>query len=67
MILDYVWEGVSGISGATDEPYLGMLPRPHILIPAYLSGRNLAESFYLSLPVLSWQIMILGDPLCRLE
>jgi uncharacterized protein (TIGR03790 family) len=67
LILDYVWEGASGISGATDEPYLSMLPRPHIFIPAYLSGRNLAESFYLSLPVLSWQIMIVGDPLCRLH
>ncbi len=67
MILDYVWEGVSGVSGATDEPYLSMLPRPHLLFAAYLSGRNLAESFYLSLPVLSWQIMILGDPLCKLQ
>ncbi len=67
MILDYVWEGVSGISGATDEPYLGMLPRPDVLIPEYLQGRNLAESFYLAQPVLSWQVMILGDPLCRLQ
>jgi uncharacterized protein (TIGR03790 family) len=67
MILDYVWEGVSGISGATDEPYLSLLPRPHLLIPAYLEGRNLAESFYVSLPALSWQIMILGDPLCKLQ
>lgn len=67
MILDYVWEGVSGISGATDEPYLSTLPRPHILFPAYLGGRNLAESFYLALPVLSWQILIVGDPLCRLQ
>jgi uncharacterized protein (TIGR03790 family) len=67
MILDYVWEGVSGISGATDEPYLGMLPRPDLLIPAYLGGRNLAESFYLAQPVLSWHVMILGDPLCRLQ
>ncbi len=67
MILDYVWEGVSGISGATDEPYLSMLPRPHIFIPAYLGGRNLAESFYVALPVLSWQIMIVGDPLCKLQ
>lgn len=67
MILDYVWEGVSGISGATDEPYLSLLPRPQLLIPAYLGGRNLAESFYVSLPALSWQIMILGDPLCKLQ
>jgi uncharacterized protein (TIGR03790 family) len=67
MILDYVWEGVSGISGAIDEPYLGALPRPDLLIPAYLQGRNLAESFYLALPSLSWQVIIIGDPLCRLN
>ena len=35
--------------------------------PAYLSGRNLAESYYLALPVLSWQSLIVGDPLCRLQ
>lgn len=66
LILDYVWEGVSGIAGNIDEPYLKWTVRPDILFPAYLSGRNLAESFYLALPVLSWQTMILGDPLCRL-
>lgn len=67
MILDYVWEGVSGISGHVDEPYLSTTARPDILFPAYLSGRNLAESFYLSLPTLSWQAIVVGDPLCRLE
>lgn len=67
MILDYVWEGVSGIAGNVDEPYLAYTSHPDILIPAYLSGRNLAESFYLSLPVLSWQSIVIGDPLCHLE
>ncbi len=67
MILDYVWEGVSGISGNIDEPYLSQTVRPDQLFPAYLSGRNLAESFYLALPSLSWQSLIVGDPLCRLE
>ncbi len=67
MILDYVWEGVSGISGNVDEPYLSQTVRPDQLFPAYLSGRNLAESFYLALPSLSWQSLIVGDPLCRLE
>ena len=66
MILDYVWEGVSGIAGNIDEPYLKWTVRPDVLFPAYLSGRNLAESFYLALPVLSWQTLILGDPLCKL-
>lgn len=67
MILDYVWEGVSGISGNVDEPYLSQTVRPDLLFPAYLSGRNLAESFYLALPSLSWQSLIIGDPLCKLE
>ncbi|MCX6612124.1 MAG: TIGR03790 family protein [Acidobacteria bacterium] len=67
MILDYVWEGVSGISGNIDEPYLSQTVRPDQLFPAYLAGRNLAESFYLALPSLSWQSLIVGDPLCRLE
>lgn len=34
------------------------------LFPAYASGRNLAESFYAAMPYLSWQTIIVGDPLC---
>jgi len=37
--------------------------RPDILFPAYLAGFNLAEAFYLSTPALSWQTVIIGDPL----
>jgi uncharacterized protein (TIGR03790 family) len=65
--LDYIWEGASGVSGHVDEPFLTMTPRPEILFPAYLGGRNLAESYYLSMPALSWMTIIVGDPLCRLE
>ena len=32
--------------------------------PAYVAGFNLAESFYLSIPYLSWQNVVIGDPLC---
>ena len=32
----------------------------------FVQGRNLAESFYLALPHLSWQAVVLGDPLCSL-
>ena len=35
-------------------------------LPAYAHGRNLAESYYLALPFLSWQGVIFGDPLCSL-
>ncbi len=67
MMLDSVWEGVSGISGHVDEPFLRTSARPDVLFPAYLNGRNLAESYYLALPAVSWQTIVVGDPLCRLE
>jgi tetratricopeptide (TPR) repeat protein len=38
--------------------------RPEILFPAYLAGFNLAEAFYLAMPALSWQTVVIGDPLC---
>jgi tetratricopeptide (TPR) repeat protein len=47
------------------EPYLDASIRADILFPAYLAGFNLAESFYLAMPYLSWQTMVVGDPLCR--
>ena len=64
---DYIHEGATGASGHVVEPYLHACPRPQILIPAYLSGRNLAESYYLAIPTLSWMNIVVGDPLCRLR
>jgi uncharacterized protein (TIGR03790 family) len=64
---DYLHEGATGASGHVAEPYLNACPRPQLLIPAYLSGRTLAESFYLSIPTLSWMNIMAGDPLCRLR
>jgi len=63
---DYIHEGASGCSGHVYEPYLAATPHPQYLFPAYFSGRNLAESYYLSIPVLSWQNIVVGDPLCRI-
>ncbi len=64
---DYIHEGATGVSGHVYEPYLSFTPRPDYLLPAYLGGRNLAESYYLAIPVLSWRNIVLGDPLCRLK
>lgn len=66
MLPDYILEGASGGSGHVYEPYLNMTPRPDLLLPAYYSGRNLAESYYLAIPGLSWQNIVVGDPLCSL-
>jgi uncharacterized protein (TIGR03790 family) len=63
---DYIHEGVTGGSGHVAEPFLTFTPRPDRLLPAYFSGRNLAESYYLSIPALSWQNVVIGDPLCSI-
>jgi len=63
---DYIHEGATGCSGHVYEPYLPYCPRPDYLLPAYYKGRNLAESYYLAIPALSWQNIVLGDPLCSL-
>ena len=64
---DYIREGATGASGQVFEPYLSFCPRPDLVLPAYASGRNLAESFYLGIPGLSWMTVVVGDPLTKLR
>ncbi len=64
---DYIAEGASGVSGQAWEPFLGYCPRPDFVLPAYFSGRNMAESFYVGIPGLSWMNVVIGDPLMRLK
>jgi uncharacterized protein (TIGR03790 family) len=64
---DYIHEGATGSSGHVYEPYLEFNPRPDLLFPAYFHGRNLAESYYISIPGLSWENIVIGDPLCKLQ
>jgi uncharacterized protein (TIGR03790 family) len=63
---DFIHEGATGASGNVYEPYLAGCARPDYVLPAYFEGRNLAESFYLGIPFLSWQGVVLGDPLASL-
>jgi uncharacterized protein (TIGR03790 family) len=63
---DLIADGVTGVSGHVYEPYLQFTPRPQYLLPAYYAGRNLAESFYLAMPALSWMNIVVGDPLCSI-
>jgi uncharacterized protein (TIGR03790 family) len=66
MTADYLHQGASGASGHVDEPFLAFTPRPDYLLPAYYRGRNLAESYWMSIPAISWQNIVAGDPLCSL-
>ncbi len=67
LIADLINEGVTGTAGYVYEPYLETCVQPDILFPAYLSGYNLAESFYMATRYLSWQTVIVGDPLCKIN
>ena len=64
LVGDLVRDGVTGTAGQVGEAYAFGLIRPDILFTAYLAGFNLAEAFYLSMPILSWQAVVIGDPLC---
>ncbi len=64
LIGDYIRDGITGVAGHVDEPFLDATIRPEILFPAYANGHNLAESFYAAMPYLSWQTVVIGDPLC---
>lgn len=66
MTADYLDEGASAATGHVSEPLLAFAPRPEYLLPAYFQGRTLAESFYLSIAALSWQNVVIGDPLMSL-
>ena len=61
---DLVRRGATGVAGQVAEPYLDGAIRPDILFPSYVAGFNLAEAFYLAMPYISWQTVVVGDPLC---
>jgi uncharacterized protein (TIGR03790 family) len=63
LIGDLIREGATGVSGQVSEAFVLGAVRPEILFPAYVAGFNLAEAFYLATPALSWQTVIVGDPL----
>lgn len=64
---DVVRAGATGVIGQAGEAYADGTARPDVFLPAYLSGFTLAEAAYLSLPQLSWQAVVVGDPLMRLK
>lgn len=61
---DLIRDGITGIAAHVSEPYLDATIRPDILFPAYAAGLNLAEAFYLAMPYVGWQTIVIGDPLC---
>lgn len=60
-----VARGVTATAGNVFEPYLQFTHRPDFLFRALARGDNLVDAAYYALPVLSWQGVLIGDPLYR--
>jgi uncharacterized protein (TIGR03790 family) len=60
-----VARGVTATVGNVYEPYLEYLHRPDLLFEALARGDDLVDAAYFALPVLSWQSIVIGDPLYR--
>ena len=59
-------DGVAATIGPVAEPYVQGFPLPELFFSFLLDGYyTLAESYFLSTPFLSWQMVLLGDPLYR--
>jgi len=59
-------DGVAATIGPVAEPYVQGFPLPELFFGFLLDGYyTLAESYFLSIPYLSWQMVLIGDPLYR--
>jgi hypothetical protein len=60
-----VARGVTATVGNVAEPYLQFTHQPDVLLRGLARGDTLATAAYYALPVLSWQAILVGDPLYR--
>ena len=57
-------KGVAATLGPVGEPYLQAFPVPEMFFGFLVEGRlSLVECYTVSLPFLSWQMVLIGDPL----
>ncbi len=61
-IADLIAEGCAGASGYVFEPFTVALSWVNILFDRYAGGYNLADSYYMSMPTMSWMAIVVGDP-----
>ncbi len=57
-------KGAAATIGPVFEPYIQGFPLPELFFSLLIEGNmSLGESYLLSLPYLSWQMVLIGDPL----
>ncbi len=59
----FVARGVTATVGNVHEPYLQFTHQPHLLIEALARGEMLGDAALYALNGLSWQAILIGDPL----
>lgn len=57
--------GVAATFGNVFEPYLEFTLRPDLLLAQLRTGATLGDAAWFATPVLSWNTVIIGDPLYR--
>jgi uncharacterized protein (TIGR03790 family) len=57
-------DGIAATVGSVAEPYLGAFPLPDDFFPLLLTGKlTLAEVYWKTVPMASWMMCCIGDPL----
>ena len=59
--------GITATLGPVDEPYLHSFPLPLNFFSELLDGKCLVEAYYITNPYNSWQLVLIGDPLYKLN
>lgn len=60
--------GIAATVGPVGEPYVQAFPVPDLFFKLLTEGYlTLAEAYMVSLPYLSWKMVLIGDPLYRLN
>ena len=67
LVADLIAQGATGVKGYASEPFLDGIASPTVLSQTYMTGRNLAESYYAASRFVGWKDIIVGDPLCTLS
>ncbi|MEY4488940.1 MAG: hypothetical protein RIQ79_1448, partial [Verrucomicrobiota bacterium] len=61
----FVSHGVTATVGNVAEPYLGLTHQPQLFAAALVRGEPLGRAALYSIKALSWQGVVIGDPLYR--
>lgn len=70
LIADLISEGCTGAHGIVNGNFFSLVMNSETVLESYLDPLefyNLAESFYMAEPRLSWQAVIIGDPKASIQ